>query len=141
MELVLDRQNMIAGWVCRGLGFDTSWLGPNFTVGIAEEGRMLGGVIFNDWRPGTDVWWTIYTESPRWCSRKVLRYLFFKAFEEMGCRRISLLVDVTNGRCLKLVRRLGFKCEGRLRRFREDGKDCYIFGMLKSECKWRKNNE
>jgi len=31
---------------------------------------------------------------------------------------------------------LGFKIEGLLRRFREDGSDCYFLGLLKEERKF-----
>lgn len=42
-----------------------------------------------------------------------------------------------NVKSLKLVKGLGFKTEGLLRRYRSSGEDCYLLGMLKNECKWR----
>ncbi len=138
ISIIQDRENLIAGWVCRNLGFEVEDLGDNYTLGFEENGRLLGGLVFHNYRPGTDVWWTIYTISPRWCSRRVLRFIFDMAFRRLGCRRISLMADASNRRCLSLVKRMGFEEEGCLRAFRDNGEDGIILGMLKSECRWIK---
>lgn len=135
-KIYADINGDIARWVCRGLGFDENWVGENLTFGFAVDQRMVGGLIFNQYRPDQDVWWTIFSCDKRWCTRSVLKQMFTEAFVHLNCRRINLLVSKKNKHSLNFVRRLGFKKEGVLRQFREDGEDCYILGMLKQECQW-----
>jgi RimJ/RimL family protein N-acetyltransferase len=137
-RVVTDCQGNIAEWVCRGLGWSTDWLDKeSFCVGFEWQGRLIGGLIYHQIRPKRDVWWTIYTTDRRWCQRRVLKQVFGLAFEMLQVQRISLLVNTDNDACLKLVEKLGFKREGLLRQYRDDGADCYLYGMLKSENKWR----
>lgn len=135
-EIVPDRDNLIARWVCRGLCTGTDWLQNYRVFGIMRNSKIIAGLIFHNLRYGQDVWWTIYAEDARWCNRRIVRAFMREAFEVCRCRRINLLVDTDNEKCLKLVTRLGFKVEGRLRQFREDGKDCLVLGLLKSENKF-----
>ena len=102
---------------------------------------MLGGLIFHSYRPNTEVWWTVYTVDKRWCNRRMLKVMFDIAFNKLKCRRISLLVSKSNVAGINFVKKLGFQQEGMFRVYRENGEDCYIFGMLKNECKWIKNGE
>ena len=136
-----DSDGIIARWVCAGLGENCDWIGPNLTIGISLGGKMIAGIIFNDLRPGRDVWLSIYSTNPRWCCRRVLRAVFETAFEAMKCRRVSLFVSRGNSASISLVERLGFKKEGMLRQYRDNGEDCFVYGMLKSECKWRRGYE
>ena len=135
-QIYNDINNMIAEWVCKGLGFNIKALGENLTFGFAYDNRMVGGLIFHNLRPHGEVWWTIYTTEKYWCNRGMLKKMFAMAFIKMNCRRISILVRTDNQPALKLVQRLGFKQEGCLRKFSDTGEDCYILGMLREECPW-----
>ena len=139
---VLDWDKQITRWVCQGLKTDGAWLDNFLTIGIVSGNNLVGGVIFHNVRRGIDLSWTIYTIDKRWCTRRILKTLFEMAFEVLQAKRINLLVSTNNVACLKLVEKLGFKREGLLRAYREDGSDCYFYGMLKSENKWKgKTNE
>lgn len=140
-KVYVDANGDIMRWVCKGLSYDANWVGENLTFGFAFNNRMVGGLIFNQYRPHHDVWWTIFACDKHWCTRAVLRQMFSEAFNELDCRRINLLVSKKNKHSLNFVRRLGFKKEGILRQFREDGDDCYILGMLKQECQWIKKGK
>ena len=134
--IVADQNDEITKWICEGLELDTDWLGPHFTIGFVRGGCLIGGLIYHDYRPGCDVWWTIYAPDKRWCSKKVLKFMFGLAFEFFGCRRISMITDVDNYACLNLAQKVGFKTEGVLRKYRENGKDAVLMGLLKNECKF-----
>ena len=131
-----DINGMIAEWICRGLGFDINTIGKNLTFGFAYNNRMVGGLMFHNLRRHCDVWWTIFTTEKYWCNRGMLKQMFALAFLKMDCRRISVLVKKNNRQALNLVKRLGFKKEGILRKFDDYGDDCYVFGMLREECPW-----
>lgn len=132
-----DLDGSILNWVCQGLGDNPLEYGTNITLGIYLENKLIAGVIFNDIRPNRDVWLSIYSENKKWCNRRVLRLIFDFVFDKINAERASLFVSKDNEPSLNLVEKLGFVREGLLRHYRNNGKDCYIYGMLKSECKWR----
>lgn len=137
IDIFPDLYGGITDKVREGLGYDSDWPnGKYLTFGFFYNHQFVGALVFHDLRKYTDVWWTIYTTDKHWCSRKVLRMMFAMAFCKMKCRRISILVSRSNYQSLDMVHRLGFKDEGLLRQSREDGDDCYILGMLRSECPW-----
>ena len=140
-EILPDKNDLITNWVCKGLGCGKEWLDNHLTFGFARCGKMLGGLIFHNYRPKTEVWWTVYTTDKRWCNRRMLKTMFSIAFNGLKCRRISLLVSKSNAASYNFVKKLGFQQEGMFRAYRENGEDCYIFGMLKEECKWIKEKE
>lgn len=136
-RIVPDMDGSIAKWVCDGLGESTSWIGQNATMGVLLNQKLIAGVIFNDIRPNVDAWLTIYSTDKRWCIKRVLKCVFGLVFNEMKCRRASVLVSKDNSKSLDMCKRLGFKIEGLLRQYRDNGDDCYVMGMLNEECKWR----
>lgn len=131
-----DLSDQIADWVCRGLGLINVWKKQNLSYGFVYNGRLVGGLIFHDLQKHREVWWTIYTTDKHWCNRQMLRQMFAMAFKTMDCRRINILVNKSNQRSYNFVQRLGFVSEGLLRRYDENGEDCYFLGMLREECKW-----
>jgi RimJ/RimL family protein N-acetyltransferase len=135
-KIVPDLDGSIAKWVCDGLKENTDWIGANVTIGIFLGGNLIAGIIFNDHRKDIDVWLTIYSIDKRWCTKAVIKYVFGIVFKLMNCRRCNIFISKDNQKSLSLCERLGFKKEGLLRQYRENGTDCYILGMLKSECRW-----
>ena len=135
-EIVPDNYNIICEWICRELKLGTDWLTNYRTFGIMRNNKIIAGLIFHNARFGQDVWWTIYSTDKHWCNRRILKEFMHEAFINLKCRRINLLVDTDNESCLEFVKRLGFKIEGLLRQYRDNGKNCYILGLLKSETKY-----
>ena len=135
-KIMPDFNGVIQRWICDGLNEDTDWIGDSYTFGICYKGKMVGGIILNNYRKDLDVWLTIYSVSPHWCVKNVIKYTFKTCFEALNCKRVNILVSKDNIKSLSLCERLGFVKEGLLRQYREDGKDCYFMGMLKKECKW-----
>ena len=131
-----DADGSIQKWVCDGLGEDTDWIGDSFTFGVFFKSELIAGIIFNNYRKNLDVWLTIYSADPHWCTKNVLKYTFKMCFETLKCKRVNILISKDNSKSLGLCERLGFVKEGLLRQYREDGKDCFILGMLKKECNW-----
>ena len=135
-RIMPDYMGVIQKWVCDGLGEDTQWIVDSFTVGIAYKGKIIAGIIMNNYRKDLDVWLTIYSTDKHWCARSVLKYVFKTCFETLKCKRVNILISKDNHKSISLCERLGFVKEGLLRQYRENGHDCYILGMLKKECKW-----
>lgn len=138
-KIIYDHDDKITNWICQGLNDNKSWLdSPYHTIGFVRDNHLIGGLIYHNIRPKRDLWWTIYTTDKRWCTRRVLKKIFGLAFNFLQVERISILVSTTNLPCIRLVKRLGFKQEGLLRKYRDDGSSCFFYGILKSENKWSK---
>lgn len=132
----VDTDSSLTKWVCEGLKETDEWVRANVTLGIYDKNCLIAGVIYHDIRASQDCWITIYSTNKRWCSRRSLRLIFGFAFNQLKCRRINALVDTDNRSSIRLLKGVGFRKEGLLRQFRENEKDCYIFGLLKSDCKY-----
>ncbi len=138
-KIISGRMPWLVEWVSRGLGEpNTDWAGTNYyTVAFYYYEKLVGGLVYHDLRPGCDVWWTIFTTDKKWCNRKTLSFVFHLAFDVFKCRRVSVGVSRNNLASLSLVKRLGFKFEGYLRGYRDNGEDVILFGMLENECLWK----
>lgn len=138
-ERVLCKPDMTlqtVAFVASGLNDKICEYLPCLPLQICLEGKIIAGVLINDIRPKRDCWLTIYSTSERWATRAVIRYVFKIVFKMIGAKRCSVFVSADNNKSLKMCLRLGFKQEGLLRQFRDDGKDCIVLGMLKNECRW-----
>lgn len=135
-SVVADTNGVITRWVCDRLEAGRTWLGEHFTIGFVRDGKLIGGLIYHDCRPGRDVWWTLYTEDKHWCSKKNLRFMFSLAFDFYRCRRISMLTGINNLKCLKLAYQLGFRAEGVLKEYSDDGSDAVIMALHKEQSKF-----
>lgn len=131
-----DKTLATAVFVAHGLKDNVGDYFPCFSINISLDGQTIAGVLINDIRPKRDCWLTIYSVSKRWATRRVMRYVFGMVFKMIGAKRCSVFVSADNDKSLQMCLRLGFKQEGLLRQFRNDGKDCVVLGMLKNECRW-----
>ncbi len=136
-KIVYDHTNGIFRWICHNLSISADDITDGETLGFYIGDRLIGGLIYHNIRRGRDLWWTIYTVDKRWCTRKILKQIFGIAFDIYHVQRISILVNSQNLPCLKLITRLGFKREGCLRAYDDNGADSYIYGLLKSENLWK----
>lgn len=130
-----DNTGEVLNFVANGLGDDVSDYIPSLAIGFYKD-ELIGGVLINDIRPNRDCWLTIYTTTPYWAKRQVMKYVFSVVFNLIGCKRCSVFVSVSNKKSHDMCLRLGFKDEGILREYRDNGENCYVMGMLKQECKW-----
>ena len=141
-QIDLDLTDEVFKFVTKGLGLDKLWTQKYVAIGVWLEKKLIAGIVFNEIRPRRDVWLTIYTTDKRWCNKRVLRAIFNIAFNFLECCRASVRIDNTNTKSQRLVEGLGFKKEGVLRQFEDNGHDSFIYSMLKTECQWRtKENE
>ncbi len=112
------------------------------SMGIVDcaTGKKLGGVIFNS-HEHPNIQASIATDSPRWCTRSVLRGIFSYPFGQLGCTRVTAITEVMNHPAREFLCRLGFQEEGVLRKWFPGPRDAVIFGMLAEECRWFQTGE
>jgi RimJ/RimL family protein N-acetyltransferase len=134
-RVLCKNDGSVINFVAQGLGDDVREYIPSLELGIYDN-KLIGGVLINDIRPERDCWLTIYTESPKWATKQVLKYVFTVVFVTIGAKRCSVFVSESNQKSHNMCLRLGFKDEGLLREYRDNGENCYVMGMLKQECIW-----
>lgn len=95
------------------------------------DGKIVALLSWTDYRPNHDMWWTIVSTNPSWCTKKVLTYLFQTAKNYFKTERINALTKTNNLKAVSLLSRLGFEKEGRLKRFyQHDKQDAYIWAKF-----------
>ncbi len=140
-KIILDDKRVITPLICHQLKMENMINHVDVCLGFLLEGQLCGGVLFSDFRPKCDVWISIWTNNKRWCNRRIIKSVFEFAFNFLDCRRINALINTDNLKSLRLAEGLGFCREGKMRQYREDGRDVYVLGMLKNECKYLINKE
>ena len=136
-----DKTLETAQYVADGLKDDIRDYLPCLALNISLKNKTIAGVLINDIRPLRDCWLTIYSTSERWATRSVIRYVFFVVFCVIGAQRCSVFISESNKKSFDMCVRLGFQKEGMLRKYRENGENCYVMGMLKNECLWIKEKQ
>jgi RimJ/RimL family protein N-acetyltransferase len=123
----------VARWVGDCLGIAD--FGPCAAIGICNEDGLIAGVVYN-WYRQANIEITCAAISPRWCTSRILSGLFWYPFGQIGCHRVTCVVEHTNQTVRVFLRRLGFTEEGVMRRSYLNGNDAVIHGMLREECRW-----
>ena len=114
---------------------------PKISVCITsldKSDNILGVVIFDRFtQTGCEL--SVASCSPKFLNRSFLDVVFHYAFITAGKTRITSVIECDNEPAIKLNTGLGFVVEGTLKQWYGD-KDGVILRMLKSECKWLKND-
>lgn len=138
--IVVGQRDLVAAWVASKIKDMREPPQKDFeAVGVARDGRLIGGVIYVEYRevaPGEHDIRMHCAGEPGWLNKATLRALFSYPFEQLKCVRVTGVVARANKRALDLNRRLGFKIEGCIRDGYGAGKDGLLMGMLKDECAW-----
>ena len=131
-ELLYNFDQQIALWVGQRTGVQD--YGLSRSIGVVHNGKIVAGVVYSNFRNG-NIEASIAADDKRWCSRTVLRALFFYPFVDLKCRRITCIIPADNEKSLVLCTKLGFEIEGRCREVfgQTDGVIC---GLLRNHCRW-----
>jgi RimJ/RimL family protein N-acetyltransferase len=140
--LVFGNDAIIAEFVRRRVPevIDTGF-GPCTTIGVIRGKKLLGGVIYHMYQPAYKSVMVSYAfDSPKWISPEVIGSFAAFPFLQLGVNRLWTLTPRKNKRSRRLVEFLGFKLEGCARKgYGND--DAMIYGMLKHECRWIKDEQ
>ncbi len=134
----------ILRWAAYRLKVD---FGPDArTIGVTRDDRLIAAVVYNNWRalPGQPAFMcdaSIYSESPRWATRRVLRTLFHYPFVQCGLRRLQTISEAADAKVCRFNERLGFTREGTLREAWDQGGDAVVWSMLPHECPWLEEDD
>jgi hypothetical protein len=112
----------------------TEW----FCITAWNEHDAVVGVLICEPRNWFDWHFSCAIADQRIMTRRLLRTIFKTLFTRAV--RVTALVEPSNERVLRQVKRLGFVYEGFLRMGIEGSRDALIFGMLADDCRWLPGN-
>jgi RimJ/RimL family protein N-acetyltransferase len=112
--------------------------GAQFAVETVDGGRLTGAITLFPPRDGVGVagYWTVAAQRGEGYTGEALRVLSAWAFDEVGLRRMELVVDPANTGSRQVAESAGFRAEGILRQrsiHRGRPVDDVVYGLLASD--------
>jgi RimJ/RimL family protein N-acetyltransferase len=107
--LIFNSDAELARWAGSKLGMHLAE--PNTSIGVAHRGKIVAAAVFNNYRP-PNIEVTFVTTSPRWASPGAVRAILRYPFIQLGCKRVTAVIEATNQPARAFLCRLGFKLEG-----------------------------
>lgn len=122
-------------------------IGPAEVLGAARDGKPLAVCVYNWFRPhfrhenANDVN-VIFAVQPgaRFKKQEIFPRFFSYAYDDLQCGRMTAIVAENNAASVKLVKNLGFRKEGTIRRGYDGKTNALLFGQLRHECPFYKAN-
>jgi hypothetical protein len=106
---------------------------PSIALGIMDGNKIIGGAIFHSYREGLDIEAVVAMKDPSKVTKGMARRILAYPFEELKLPRMTLQVEESNTRAIKVAEGYGAKLEGKKR-----GSGINIYGLLPGECPfWR----
>lgn len=118
----------------RGRGF-----GDFTAIGIAREGRPIGGVVFHNY-VGHLIEMSAAFDDPRWCTRATLRTLFEYPFKQLNCVVMVTVTGRKNKKARRIDEGLGFRVVGPVPNGWDGREDAMVYAMKRNECRWIKGS-
>lgn len=107
------------------------------TMGVFDQGRLIGGTVYNNWDQETGVIELVSgSVSKRWLTRPVIKAMFYLPFDLLGARLAVLRVSEKNATMRGIARRFGFE-ETVIPRIRADDEAECIYTLSADE--WAKH--
>ena len=99
----------LAKWASDRLGMVIAT--PNTSIGVVHKGEIVAVAVFNNFRaPNIEI--TFVTSSARWASPGAVKAIMAYPFKQLGCKRLTAIIEATNQPARAFLCRLGFKLEG-----------------------------
>lgn len=116
MKLITDQPDIIARFVATGLQriFWPPYTALGWVKEVGDKWTLVGGAVFNDFN-GYNIEVSVHWHGPltRQPLAEALRYVFLQC----KCGRLTAKTERGNTKMRRILPRLGFVCEGELKRF------------------------
>jgi RimJ/RimL family protein N-acetyltransferase len=114
----------------------TTDFGPCTAFGIIRKDKLVGGVVFNNFRK-FDIHMAATFEGSGWAmSRAELRTLCDYTFNQLGVARVTAVTGRKNKRARKALEIIGFTLEGNLARGLDGHESAMVYGLCREHCRW-----
>jgi hypothetical protein len=127
-----QENEQMAAWAAKLIPQCEMFMPPYQCLGFCKDGKMQCVVVAHDYRKPS-VGMSFAAVTPRWATKGNLKTLADWAFRQLGCTRITAVVDPRNERARKFDEGVGFRLEGTLRKARTDGGKLLIYGLIRED--------
>ena len=103
--------------------------------GIEDNGKLIAGVVFNDYNGANINMHVASDRSRRWMTRELLWMVFDYAFNQTKVKRITGLVGEGNSEARRFDEHIGFRLETTLKDAHPTG-DMLVYVMRLEDCRW-----
>jgi RimJ/RimL family protein N-acetyltransferase len=108
------------------------------TLGVLHDNELVGGVVYHNFNQlAGDIEITAAFSTPRWLTRNVMRHVLGYPMYQLNLNRCTARTARSNHSARDFLERLGFKVEGVQRRAHDGAEDAMLYGVLRSELKWK----
>ena len=104
-------------------------------LGLERDGELVCGVLYDGWN-GVNMWMHVAIAPGGMLTRQFVHYAFYYPFVEIGCKRLTGLVEANNLAARRFDEHLGFRVEATLAGAASDGGDVLLYAMTRDECRW-----
>jgi len=141
MKFIAGMDEFVGDWVASQIDGVESGdsFSPYTAIGLMDKGELIAGCVYNNYRKGSyDIELSFAAIDQRWATRANIKSFLAYPYLQLGCRRVTAIVDERNTKAMKFLTKLGMKCEGRMKIAMDGTHDAIIYGMLFDKCKWFK---
>jgi len=123
-NLIFDDKERVGSWVAERVKQLASW-GDFYAMGAELNGDLVSGVVFNN-VGASNATCHIAVSKPTKTLSELLDHAFVYAFEQLKLKRLTVFVESTNEKSLKITSSIGFVDEGVMRQAGDEGQDVVI---------------
>lgn len=135
MRLILGHDEKLAAWAAKHIpNVGDAGFGPCRTIGIASGDRLYAVAVYHNYIPRYGVCELSFAAvTPRWATRETLRTVLGIPFDQYGCRKIYVTIEISNERALKCIQGFGFSKEATLRHHFGHKRHAVVLSMMAHE--------
>lgn len=135
MRLVIGEDAKVAAWAASRIPYSgNAGFGPCRAIGVEDVGGLIAGCVYHAYIDNIQhMQVSIAADTPKFCSRGVMRALLHYPFEQQECRTISLITPHTSARVHRFVKGFGFTRRGCLPEFFAPGVHGEVYSMTRHD--------
>ena len=123
-SLIFDDKERVGTWVAERVKQLASW-GDFYAMGAELNGELVSGVVYKN-VGASNATCHIAVSKPTKTLSQLLDHAFVYAFDQLGLKRLTVFVESTNHKSLRIVNHIGFVQEGVMHQAGDDGQDVVI---------------
>lgn len=135
IEIKCGRGGKYVEWADKHILTDDRFPEDSVYIALVDGEKIRGVTVFTDYR-GDSISLHGAGAFVGWMTPRYVRFVYDYIFNQLGCKRVGVMVRTDNIKAIVTDLKMGYKFEGCLRHADTDGSDLYIMGMTREECRW-----
>lgn len=134
LELVYNDNDRVGQFIAQRVGY-TWYPGMGTTIGVERNGELIAGFLYTQCTGTSCEFHIAALPGSRWCTRSILRVLFWYPFTQLGLKVLIGITPTTRTQVIHWGLRLGFTCNAIIPDAAPGG-DLAIFTLRREDCHW-----